>query len=65
MFLFDGFLMVYKMYVHVTKHGIWVCPRRMWLSMGIDVRLQWASVGWVTHLVSISWSYVSTKGVHF
>ena len=44
MFLFDGFLMVYEMYARVIKRGIRVCPRGMWLSMGIDVRLQWASI---------------------
>ena len=44
MFLFDGFLVVYEMYAHVTKHSIQVCPRGMWLSMGIDVHLWWASI---------------------
>ena len=39
MFLFDGFLMVYEMYVCVTKHSVWVHPRGMWLGTGIDVCL--------------------------
>ena len=43
-FLFDIFLTVCKVYVHMSKCSAWVCPCGMWLSAGINLHLQWVSI---------------------
>ena len=61
------FFSVGEMYACVTKCSAQdvFCLCGVWLIMGIDVHLQWASIGWVTGLVSISGGYMRIEHYKF